>query len=345
MRAPDPRAGAPLVGVVILTWECGELVLRALDSALGSTGVAVDVVVVDNGSRDAATRTALSEAERRGTRVERLVCNTGFARGMNAGYDLVRGDPVVLLNCDAVLHPEALEVAVRVLGERPEVGVLAPHVTKLAPVGEWRFWLHPEIATGFDGGVIGLDARGRVTSLGDTGVLEQASFKPNGACPVVRRAVVEQLRATYGSGPFDPLFDTYGEDVDAAWKTWALGWSVLYRSDVRAGHVRSYASALEVQDKRGRLRTNLVAERWINAARHRAPGAAARQLTAAAADDLAMVAGQLRRGDLRVVPDVARGWGRVARRSPGLIAYRRRHREWRRPVGGLDRVVSEGAAV
>jgi GT2 family glycosyltransferase len=334
----------PLVGVVVLTWQCGDLVLRAVESATGSRGVEVDLVVVDNGSKDAATQRALDEAERRGARVHRLVSNTGFARGMNTGYDLVRGDPVVLLNCDAVLHPDALAAAVRTLAEQPDVGVLAPHVTKLAPTGEWRFWDFPEVATGFDGGVIGLDRHGRVTSLGDTGGPAQESFKPNGACPVVRRAVVEQLRATYGSGPFDPLFDTYGEDVDAAWKTWALGWRVLYDPQVRAGHVRSYASALEMEDKRGRLRTNLVVERYVNAARHRAPRPAAQQLAGALAGDLGMLAGQLRRGDLRVVPDVVRGWARVARAVPGLVAYRRRHREWGRRVGGLDVVPAEHAA-
>lgn len=326
----------PVVGVVVLTWECGDLALRAVDSALGSRGVQPDVVVVDNGSRDPATRTALSELERRGVRVHREPTNTGFARGMNTGYDLVRGDPVVLLNCDAVLHPDALLNAGTVLRARPEVGVLAPHVVKLAPVGEWRFWAHPEVVTGFDGGIVGVDSTGRVTSAGDTGALEQESFKPNGACPVIRRALVEQLRTTYGHGPFDPLFDTYGEDVDLAWKTWALGWTVLYRADVRAGHVRSYASPLEVQDKRGRLRINLVAERWVNAARHRAPGPAARQLAGAAAHDLAMVLAQLGHRDVRVVPDVARGWARVARALPGLVAYRSRHQEWTRRVGGLE---------
>lgn len=331
-----------LAGVVVLTWECGGLVLRAVDSALASTGVDVDVVVVDNGSRDAGTRAALDEAERRGAQVQRLAANTGYARGMNTGYELVRGDPVVFLNCDAVLHPGALSAAVRVLAEEPRAGVVAPHVTKLAPTGEWRFWLHPEVATGFDGGVIGLDAGGRVTSLGDDGGPRRESFKPNGACPVVRRAVVEQLRATYGAGPFDPLFDTYGEDVDAAWKTWALGWRVLYDPDVRAGHVRSYASALEVEDKRGRLRTNLVAERYLNAARHRAPRAAVEQLVGGLLHDVSMVAGQLRRGDLQVLPDVARGWARAAAAGPGLVRYRRRHREWTRRVGGLD-VVDEAA--
>lgn len=327
----------PVVGVVVLAWQCGDLAVRAVDSALGSVGVVADVVVVDNGSRDAATLTALDELERRGVRVHREPANTGFARGMDTGFGLVQGDPVVLLNCDAVLHPCALANAARVLARRPEVGVVAPHVVKLAPVGEWRFWQHPEVVTGYDGGIVGLDRHGRVTDPGDTGVAEQVSFKPNGACPVMRRALVEDLIRTYGCGPFDPVFDTYGEDVDAAWKTWALGWTVLYRADVCAGHVRSYASPLEVQDKRGRLRTNLVAERWINAVRHRPAGDALAQVRSAVVQDVRMVAGQLTRRDARVVVDVARGWGRVAREAPALLAYRRQHREWQRPVGGLSR--------
>ena len=83
----------PVVGVVVLTWRCGELAVRAVDSALENRGVDVDVVVVDNGSEDDATRTALDVLEARGVRVHREPTNTGFARGMNTGYDLVAGDP------------------------------------------------------------------------------------------------------------------------------------------------------------------------------------------------------------------------------------------------------------
>lgn len=67
----------------------------------------------------------------------------------------------------------------------------------------------------------------------------RVSFKANGACLPLRRATIEGLRARFGVGPFDPVFDPYGEDVDFSSKTWSL-------------HPR---------DERGRLRVNPIAER------------------------------------------------------------------------------------
>lgn len=318
-----------MASVVVLAWNAGRLVRSAVDSVLGSEGVAAEVVVVDNASTDAASRAELDALERDGVRLLRLPTNTGFACGMNAGYALTTGDPVVPLNVDAVLHPRALATAARVFAERPEVGVIGPHVQKLDPGGPWRYWDDRHAVSGYDGGPIGVSWAGQIQEVSGAG-LERPCFKANGACPFLRRAFVEDLIATYGVGPFDPVFDTYGEDVDLSWKAWARGWTTLYRRDVEAGHIRSFASPLERRDKRGRLRVNLVAERYLNAVRHQAAPSATARIAAGLATDSAMVVWQLLRDDPQVVADVARGWGRAVAQAPALLAYRRRHREWRR---------------
>lgn len=87
------------------------------------------------------------------------------------------------------------------------------------------------------------------------------SFKANGACPPIRRATIEELRARRGVGPFGPAFDPYGEDVDFPFKTWSLRRRTMFSRRVVADHVRSYASTLHPRDERGRLLVNPIAER------------------------------------------------------------------------------------
>lgn len=337
---------APLVSVVLLTWNPGELVDRAIASVAGQRGADVELVVVDNASTDGtAERLAGLSGDDGLDRVAGLVrnpTNEGYAAGMNRGVAATTGDLIVPLNCDAVLAPDFVTAAIDFLDPRPEVGIVAPHVVTLprpVPSGplsgteteeaEWRFWRRPANRYGLDGGVVGLDRRGRVVCplRADEGA---TSFKANGACPVLRRALVDDVAETFGVGPFDPVFDTYGEDVDLAYKAWSLGWQTRYAPSVRAGHVRSYASPVELADKRGRLRANLVAERYVNAARHlpsrRLPG----HLAKSVGGDLALVARQLCRGDAEVVVDVGRAWGRSARLAPALAGFRRRHRTWER---------------
>lgn len=315
--------------VVVLSWNAGALVRRAVESVRGSEGVEAELVVVDNASTDPGSRVELDALEGEGVRLLRLADNTGFAYGMNAGYAVTSGELVVPLNVDAVLHPRALATAARVFAERPEVGVIAAEVQKLDPRLPWRFWHDPSGVLGSEGGPIGVGWTGQIHQVSGAG-LERPTFKANGACPFLRRRFVEDVIDTYGIGPFDPVFDTYGEDVDLSWKCWALGWTTLYRRDVEAGHVRSFASPLRRRDKRGRLRVNLVAERYLNAVRHLAAPAAMAQVAGGVATDAAMVAGQLLKGDVAVLADVARGWGRSVAQAPAQLAYRRRHREWLR---------------
>lgn len=318
---------APLVSVIILSFNSAHLLPRAVQSIREQHYAPIELIIVDNGSTD-GTETLLDKYEREATIVRQGI-NSGFARGMNAGYDRSRGDMIIPLNTDAVLSPTFVQNAIRRLREHPDVGIIAPEVVRIAPDGEWRFWTAPHDLPG-EGGVVALDPLLHVNVLdGDVGDW-RPSFKANGACPVIRRAVIEQMQRAFGVGPFDPLFDTYGEDVDFAFKAWALRWRTMYSRDALAGHVRSYASALDMPDKRGRLRINLLAERYINALRHLPPRHMLAVIARSTISNVGLIIRQRRNGDREIVRDVAVAWGRVLRLLPEQIRFRRRHVTWRR---------------
>lgn len=319
----------PLVSVVILSYNSAELLPRAVQSVQEQDYAPIELIIVDNGSTD-GTAELLNDYEPCAT-VLRLHNNTGFARGMNTGCDASHGQHIVPLNTDAVLHPTFVRCAVELLEQHPHVGVIAPHVVRIGMDTPWRWW-EADQQFPSEGGVVTLTPTMRVHVL--EGDMQQIgdwrpSFKANGACPIIRRNLIEDLKRAFGVGPFDPVFDTYGEDVDFAFKAWALRWRTMYSRHVLAGHVRSYASPLALADKRGRLRVNLIAERYLNAVRHLPARRMLPVVLLALVEDLRMVLKQRRKGDREAWPDVRAGLVRVWRMWRDLIRFRAWHRTWR----------------
>ncbi|MGQ0668973.1 MAG: glycosyltransferase, partial [Actinomycetota bacterium] len=103
---PVSAAGtdSPRVSAVVAAYDEERLIARCLDSLLAQTIRELEVIVVDDGSRD---RTA-EIAETRGVRVIR-VPHRGPARARNVGTAAARGDAVVFVDADLELDPVCIE--------------------------------------------------------------------------------------------------------------------------------------------------------------------------------------------------------------------------------------------
>jgi GT2 family glycosyltransferase len=96
-----------------------------LASCLGSLADQVDeVLLMDNGSEG---RAASDIGLRAGARVVRSPVNRGFARAVNVGASLAKGDILALLNDDAEASPNWLQAAAEVLCQ-PAVAAVAPKI-------------------------------------------------------------------------------------------------------------------------------------------------------------------------------------------------------------------------
>jgi glycosyltransferase involved in cell wall biosynthesis len=98
------RAAAPAVDILINNHDYGEFLPDAIDSALGQTHPAVNVLVVDDGSTD-GSRELLREREDEVTVI--LKEAGGQASALNEGLSSCEGEVVIFLDADDVLHPEA----------------------------------------------------------------------------------------------------------------------------------------------------------------------------------------------------------------------------------------------
>lgn len=98
---------AALFSVIILNFNYARYLPQAIDSALGQTHPAVEVIVVDDASTD-DSRTVIAGYGNRIVPCLREV-NGGMSASANSGWALARGSHVIFVDADDYLHPDALE--------------------------------------------------------------------------------------------------------------------------------------------------------------------------------------------------------------------------------------------
>jgi GT2 family glycosyltransferase len=115
------------ISIIIVNWNTRELLCQCLGSIQEtSSGIAYEMIVVDNGSTDGSVR-----AVREAFPLVRLIANTenlGFARANNQGIRASRGQHILLLNSDTLVRPGALAALVRFLNQHSDVGIVGPEL-------------------------------------------------------------------------------------------------------------------------------------------------------------------------------------------------------------------------
>jgi glycosyltransferase involved in cell wall biosynthesis len=97
----------PRVSIVVPSYNHARFVGEALESAWAQTGVEVELIVVDDGSRDGSPRMIADLLERADRRHCELIVqeNRGAHAAINRGLERARGEYLHILNSDDRLHP------------------------------------------------------------------------------------------------------------------------------------------------------------------------------------------------------------------------------------------------
>jgi len=224
-------AAGPRVSTVVVSFNTRDHLLSCLAS-LEASLVPVEVIVVDNASRDGS---ADAVAERfPATRLVRNAENAGFARASNQGLALARAPYVLLLNSDAEVRPGAVEAMVALLEARPRVAAVGPRTVSgdgtvqvsfgppLTPVHEWR---QRRL-------VRGVRAR-RPAALRRAAALAGVEREPawlSGSCLLARRDALAAI------GGFDEDFFLYEEDVDLCHRLHRAGGTLVFTPAAEVVH-------------------------------------------------------------------------------------------------------------
>ena len=114
---------APLLSVVIPTWNRARLVCEAVESALAQRPGGVEVIVVDDGSTD-GTPEVLARRFGAAVRVVVMPRRGGPGAARNAGVREARGDLLAFLDSDDLWLPGKLDAELGVLERFPDAEVV-----------------------------------------------------------------------------------------------------------------------------------------------------------------------------------------------------------------------------
>jgi poly-beta-1,6-N-acetyl-D-glucosamine synthase len=226
-----PAGGWPGVTILIPAYNEEAVIATSVRAALASDYPLLEVLVLDDGSKDDTARVA-TEVAAGDPRCEVLrdEVNRGKAERLNIGFTRARHDLILVTDADAHLHPAAVRHLVERIERSPMVVAVAggPFVTN-------RAYLISALQVLEAAAVIGLIRRTH-SLTGRVGVVA-------GVCGLFRRDAVLAV------GGYDDKMAT--EDIDLTWRLLLDGWHTAYAPDALVGmEVPTTVKALWSQRKR-----------------------------------------------------------------------------------------------
>ncbi|MGH7042033.1 MAG: glycosyltransferase [Acetobacteraceae bacterium] len=218
-----PGAAIPVVSIIVTSYGAVPYTLRCLAAlARDRSGVAVEVIVIDDASPDPAV---MDLARVPGLRLIRNTVRTGYLRSCNAAAAVARGEYLLLLNNDTEPAPDAIAALLALFRVRPDAGAVGAKL------------LFPDGRLQEAGGIIWRDGTGWNYGRGDDPDKPDYNYPRevdycSAAALMVPRVLFSRL------GGFDPRYaPAYYEDTDLAFRLRAAGHPVLYQPRARVMHV------------------------------------------------------------------------------------------------------------
>jgi len=199
------------ISVVIVSFNRVERLRESLAALCGADS-GLQVIVVDNGSRDGA---ASLDDEFPGVRFSRLPRNFGLTRALNIGIRAANGDYILLLHDDVRIESAAVHALAEFLESHPDVGGVCPDLggPQVRPLPTPANPDPPlQAATGGD--------------EGDEIVAECVS----GAAILVRASFLRSM------GHIDERYGNYGSDIEICSLTRSSGRKLIVLRTVAASH-------------------------------------------------------------------------------------------------------------
>ncbi len=122
------------VSVLIGAYDSAATLPRAIDAILSQTVSELELIVVDDGSRDSSADIARSTGDPR-VRVLEMGRNVGIARSLNAGIEAARAPFVAVQDADDYSHPRRLERQLEALAASPAVAVVGCRMREVDEAG------------------------------------------------------------------------------------------------------------------------------------------------------------------------------------------------------------------
>lgn len=240
------------VTAIVVTWDSASDIaacLAALDAQQVPAHVALDVIVLDNASRDgtcAIVEAHLAAGPRCSSQLVRLGSNLGFCGAVNLGVVRSDADAVLLVNPDTQLDVACTARLVEVLLSDPRCGSVQPKLLRPRPVG-----LDPSAPDVIDTTGHVLTRPRLILNRGageaDRGQYDEPGevFGASGACVLHRRTMLDDIAREVARDAPEHLTEdlvAYFDDVELDLRARMRGWSARYEPSAVVRHARAGAS-------------------------------------------------------------------------------------------------------
>ena len=248
-----PQTDKPLVSIVIPVYNQFDYTLRCLESILRTCeGLDYEVILADDCSTDETRR--ISEKVQ-GIHVVRNETNLRFLRNCNHAAESARGDYILFLNNDTVVHENWLQSLLSLMEENPKCGM----------AGSKLIFADGRLQEA--GGIVWND--GSAWNYGRLQDPENSEFNYvkevdyiSGCSIMIRAQLWKQL------GGFDERFaPAYCEDSDLAFQVRAAGYQVLYQPLSVVTHYEGVSNGTDVasgQKQYQIVNKKKLFEKWKN---------------------------------------------------------------------------------
>ena len=215
-----------LVSVITVNFNQTAVTFQMLDSFRKVEYPEMEIIVVDNGSKDRSIEELPKEyPEVIFVRSEK---NLGFAGGNNLGLDHAKGEYILFINNDTEVDRAFLNPLVEKLKESDEIAMVSPKIMFFHHPGTIQFAGYTDLNT--------ITIRNRLIGYHekDTGQYNLSHPTPfgHGAAMMVKSKVISKI------GPMADIYFLYYEELDwctrftkAGYKIWYVSNSLVYHKE------------------------------------------------------------------------------------------------------------------
>lgn len=224
------------ISVVLVNYNSGRLLRNALESITeGEKNNDIEIIVVDNNSRDSSLR----EARRFFPQVTYIINrkNFGFSKAVNQGLRTAKAKAVLLLNPDTSISSKALLEMADFLDKFPSTGIIGPKLLNPDGTRQLSCRSFPGIENAIFNRYSPLTRIFPGNRFSQKYLLSQCEYEHptevdwvSGACMMIKKLLLDEI------GLFDENFFMYCEDVDICLRANKAGWRVHYLPQIQAVH-------------------------------------------------------------------------------------------------------------
>ena len=217
---------SPLVSIIVLNYNAGELLLNCINSLKKSTYTNLEILVVDNISSDDSQKKCKEKFP--DIKLIQNDKNLGYCGGNNIGIKQAKGKFIVILNPDTIVEPNCINELILAYNKFGE-GLYQPKILSLNEENIIQSTGNMLHVFGFG---FARDKGNKVEEKIEE--IEEIGYA-SGTCLFTSREVIDKV------GLLDEFLFLYHDDLDLGWRAAQIGINSYYVPKSKIFHVESYS--------------------------------------------------------------------------------------------------------